>query len=172
MLTNDLPVRPDIHGDLVQHIGAKIVSIDAHAIVPNNVREARRMLERLERERIPRESPADLRLSQLRETYNAALPVMARAKRLGLRPRDAKFPALPEGGKVSPDALHQMREFVAQLDIDVAEFEALTPEQRRIAALERRLAAVMDHNNKLVTALNEHAERLAQLEAQIFGRAA
>ena len=97
------------------------------------------------------------------------LPQLKRAKRLGLRPADTKPPPISQDGDVSPDALKEMQEFAAQLDIDIDEHESLTPEQRRINRLEANLAKVVAHSNGLVAALNEHQERITRLEAVITG---
>ena len=167
MLSNDFPVQPDLHGDLTQHYAAKIVAVDPHAIVPNDVREARRLLAELEaRNDRPMAAP-NLRLAQFHECWNRTLPVLAKAKRCGVRSRDTTLPAFPQGGDVSPDALRELQEFSTQLDIDLDEWERHTPDQRRIAKLEAKLALIVEHSNKLVTANLDHERRIKQLESMI-----
>ena len=176
MLTNQFPVRPDNDGDLLQRTAAQILALDAHVQVPNDMREARTLLAKLQDRGAPCESASNLRLNQYHELHNAALRPLAYAKRIGVRSADTKMPALPQGGDVSPDALQQMQEFAQQLDIDIAEWESHTPDQRRIARLEARdarrealLARVIAHNNELVTSHNAHEARIARLEGVITG---
>jgi hypothetical protein len=163
MLTNNLKIRPDPQGDIVQQIAVKIYALDPHADCPHNPKEARALLDELQRkQRQPRPSGEELRVSQIYEVYNGLLPQLAKAKRLGIRSRDAKPPQLPANGDVSPDDLQVMTEFSMQLDIDIDAFEAQTPDQRRIAKLEADLAMAW---GKLVRASNEHEARIAALEA-------
>jgi hypothetical protein len=155
---------------VLQKYAAEIYAIDAHAVCPHDPREARVLLDKLQKERgAPRESGQDRRLAQLHECYNAMLPVLAKAKRVGVRPADAKPPAFRQGCEVSPDALKEMQEFSQQLDIDIAEWEAHTPDQRRIARLEARLAMMVVHSNGLVDACKDYEQRIARLEAVIVG---
>jgi hypothetical protein len=170
VLTNQFPVRPDNDGDLLQRTAAQILAIDSHAIIPHDMREARTLLAKLQDRGAPRESGANLRLTQIHDVYNALLRPLAHAKRIGVRSVDTKPPALPQGGDVSPDALRLMQEFSAALDIDVSEWERHTPDQRRIARLESRLALVIEHSNRLVTAILEYERRIARLEAIITTR--
>lgn len=171
MLTNQFAVRPDNDGDLLQRTAAQILAIDSHAVVPHDVREARALLDKLQRDRgAPRESASNLRLTQIHDVYNALLRPLAYAKRIGVRSADTKMPPIPLGGEVSPDQLQLMQEFAQQLDIDIAEWESHTPDQRRIARLESRLALVIEHSNRLVTAILEYERRIARLEAIITTR--
>jgi hypothetical protein len=168
MLTNQMQVQPDERGDLVQKIAHEIRLLDAHALVPNDIREARRMLERLEHERRPMmESAQSRRSGQYHELYNGALRTMARARQLGLRPPDAKLPEPPH--VVNEDALQALRETIAELYGDVEAYEKLTPEQRRIMQLEAstkaRFEKVIDYANRL-------SKRIDELEARIGEHAA
>jgi hypothetical protein len=168
MLTNQFKVRPDPHGDITQRYAAEIYAIDQRAVCPNNPKEARAFLAELQRKQIaPRESGGSLRLTQLHESYNALLPQLAKAKKLGVRSHDAKAPAIPADGVVSPAALQEMIEYAAQLDVDIAEFEAQTPDQRRIAKLEMHISEIVKANNILVRACKEYEARIAALEAII-----
>jgi hypothetical protein len=171
MLTNQFKVRPDPEGDQVQRYAAAILAIDPQAVCPHDPKEARALLDELQgKQRQPRPSGEDLRFSQIHEVWNALLPQLAKARKLGIRARDnANVPKIPENGIVTPDDLQVMTEFSHQLDEDIAAFEAQTPDQRRIAKLEADLAMAW---GKLVRAHNEHEARIAALEAIIGGQAA
>jgi hypothetical protein len=170
MLTNNLKIRPDLQGDTLQQYAAKILAIDPNAICPHNPREARALLDELQRkQRQPRSEGNELRLTQIHEIWNALLPQLNKAKRLGILARDAKVPKIPESGVASPDDLQVMTEFSHQLDEDIAAFEVQTPDQRRIAKLEADLAIAY---GKLARAHNEHETRIAALEVIISGQAA
>ena len=96
MLTNNFSVRPDPQGDLLQKYAAEIYAIDQHAIIPHDVKAARVLLAGLQQKQgRPRDSAADRRVAQFHEAYNAMLPVLARAKRIGVRPVDTKLPLVP-----------------------------------------------------------------------------
>jgi hypothetical protein len=170
MLTNNFKIRPDLQGDILQRYAAHISAIDPNAICPHNPREARALLDDLQRkQRQPRSDGNELRLTQIHEVWNALLPQLNKAKRLGILARDAKVPKIPEGSIVSPDDLQTMIQFSGQLDEDIAAFEAQTPDQRRIARLEADLATAY---GKLARAHNEHETRLAALEIIIRGKQA
>lgn len=169
MLANNFPVRPDRDGDLLQKIAHEIIQLDAHAAVPHDVKEARVLLDKLSRRGDPRQSSNDLRANQWHECYNAMLPNLAKARRIGVRPAGTKPPAVPDGGEVSPDQLREIQDFSQQLDIDIADWEAHTPDQRRIARLEARLDMTIKHSNLLVDACKDHEARISRLEAIISG---
>lgn len=167
MLTNNFKVRPDLNGDPLQRYAAHIFAIDPNAVCPSDTRAARALLDELQRKQGPqRSSGNELRLSQIHEIWNALLPQLAKAKRLGILARDANVPKLPENGDVTPDDLQVMTEFSHQLDDDIAAFEAKTPDQHRIAKLEADLAMAY---GKLAGAHNEHEARIAALEAIVRG---
>jgi hypothetical protein len=168
MLTNSLKIRPDRQGDLLQQYAARIADIDPNVDCPHDPKEARALLAELEQKQIkPRDTAQDLRLIQLHEVWNALLPQLAKAKRLGVRSRDAISPALPAGGVATPDDLHAMREFAQQLDIDIETFEAKTVEQRAIDKLDARCAEIAKAHNILVRECNKRDDRIAALEAII-----
>lgn len=163
MLTNNLKTRPDLNGDPLQRYAAHIAAIDPNAICPSDPREARALLDDLQRkQRHPRSEGNELRMTQIHEVWNALLPQLAKAKRLGILARDARVPKIPEGSVVTPDDLQTMILFSGQLDEDIADFEAQTPDQRRIAKLETDLATAYA---KLARAHNDHETRIAALEA-------
>jgi hypothetical protein len=170
MLTNQFPVQADEQGDLLQRVAHQILLLDACAVVPHDLKQARVLLDKLEREQ-PRTQPSadGRRFNQFNELRNATLLPLQRAKRLGLRPADAKLPEPSSRGAVTEDELQVLREIAAQIDIDIEAHQALTPEQRRILRLEARIARVVEHNNSLVTALKDQEERIARLEAIIAG---
>jgi GAF domain-containing protein len=93
---------------------------------------------------------------------------MERARRLGVRPADAKLP--PPDGLVTEDQLQLLREIVQQLGEDVDRHESTTEEQRQIMRLKAQLKALVAHNNTLVDSLKDHETRLAHLEAIAAGR--
>jgi hypothetical protein len=166
MLNNQFKVRPDLNGDPLQRYAAHIAAIDPNAVCPSDPKDARALLDELQRkQRQPRPSGEELRLTQIHEVYNGLLPQLSKARRLGVRSRDAKPPAIPADGVVTPDDLQAMIEFSAQLDIDIEDFEAQTPDQRRIAKLEADLAIAY---GKLARAHNEHEDRIAALEAVVL----
>jgi hypothetical protein len=170
MLTNNFAVRPDKDGDMLQKYAADILRLNPHAVVPHDVRGARQLLDALQKD-MPKAtySGADQRLTQAHEIYNGMLPRLAQAKRLGLRPPNAKPPFIPSGGGATADELQALREYSAQLDIDIEEFQSTTPEQRRIMKLETQLKAVIAHSNGLVDALRNDDRRITRLEAIIQG---
>src|SRR5664280_2585529 len=117
MLTNNLKIRPDLNGDPLQRYAAYIIAIDPNAVCPTNPRDARALLDELQRkQRQPRLDGNELRLTQIHEVYNGLLPQLNKAKRLGIRSRDAKPPAPPANGIATPDDLQVMTEFSVQLD--------------------------------------------------------
>jgi hypothetical protein len=176
-LTSIFPVRPDPQGGVLQQYGAEIIKLDKHAVIPHDPKEARRMLDELRlRQGAPAISFNDRRLGQLHEIHNAMLPRLALARRLGVRPSNAKPPVVPAGGNVSEDELNVVRNFAQQLDIDIELFESTTAEQRRIMKLESRLTMVIAHSNGLVDAIREQAttirdqgQRIERLESIIRG---
>lgn len=173
MLTNNLKVRPDPKGDPRQRCAAEIFAIDPNVDCPFDMREARALLDALQRkQRQPRSEGSELRLTQIHEVWNALLPHLAKAKRLGILARDAKVPKIPEAGIVTPDDLQTMIQFSGKLDEDIADFEAQTPDQRRIAKLEAHVVAIANAHNILVRECNAHESRIAELEATISGRVA
>ncbi len=166
-VTNNFPVRPDHNGDLMQQYAAKILALDQHAVVPRDMRACRALIAELEaRCNGHRASAATLRNAEYHRLYNEALPRMSKARRLGVRPRAEKLPPPPSDGNIGPDDLQAFIDLVNQLDADIETFEAQTPEQRRIASLERRIAKIVDHSNTLVRCLNELEDRVAKLEAE------
>lgn len=167
MLSNDFPVQPDLHGDPVQQYAAKILAIDPHVTVPHDVREARRLLAKLEAHNDRPMAAPVLRLAQFHQLWNAMLPQLAKAKRCGVRSRDTKLPEFPQGGDVSPDALRELQDFAQEIDIDLEEWGRHTEDQRRIKRLEAKLALIVEHSNKLVTANLDHARRIKQLKSMI-----
>lgn len=173
MLTNNFKVLPDLHGNPLQRYAAAILEIDPHADCPTDLRSARALLDTLQRKQLTkREPPNELRLSQIHQVWNALLPQLNKARKLGIRGRGAETPKIPEGGIVTPDDLQRMTEFSAQLDEDIAEFESKTLDQRRIDNLEAGNAAFVKAYNLLARECNEQATRIAALEAIIRGRAA
>lgn len=170
MLTNNFKVRPDLQGDLLQQIAARIFAIDPGLDCPHDPREARAMLDELQRRKQGPQRGNELRLTQIHEVWNALLPQLAKARKLGIRSRDnANVPKIPQDAIITPDHLQVMIRFSGQLDEDIADFEAQTPDQRRIAKLEADLATAYA---KLARAHNEHEGRIAALEATISGKGA
>jgi hypothetical protein len=166
---NIFPIEADEHGLPLQRIAHKIMLLDATAVVPHDRHAAQALLDKLER-KVPSVQPsrAGLRGGQYHDMYNENLSLMARARRLGVRPADAKLPPPPEG-LISEDHLQVLQEVVQQLGEDVDRHESMTEEQRRIMRLEARVKALVDHNNSLVTALKDQEARIARLEAVIAG---
>jgi hypothetical protein len=166
MLSNDFTIQPDRAGDPLEKLAYDILAIDMHAIVPHDLKGARRLLADLQQHRqgtlVP--GPASRRYIEMHAIHNANLSRLALAKRLGVRPFNTMPPEIPFGG-VSEDTLQAAREFWAQIDIDIGTFESTTPEQRRIMRLEARLVQIEKHNNSLVDALRAHDERIVRLEA-------
>jgi hypothetical protein len=163
MLTNQFKVEPDEHGGLVEKIAHQIRMIEPHAVIPNDIREARRMLANLEqRGGGTMESPQSRRASEASALYNDSLLLMQRARRLGVRPPDAKL--VPPAWNITADELQVMRETIAELHADVDAFEQLNPDQRAAkqlaASTEARFAKVIEYVNKL-------AKRVEELEAEV-----
>jgi hypothetical protein len=172
MLSNDFKPVPDSRGNPIEQCAAEILRLNPHAVVPNDMPSARRMLGELQKtvgETGTFSSPHDRRLSQFHECYNAMLPRLALAKRLGARPSNTKPPSIPNGGGVTADELRVMQEYASQLDIDIEEFQKTTAEQRRIMQLEARVHAIVEHSNSLVTAMLDYEQRIQRLEAVIQG---
>jgi hypothetical protein len=144
-LTNNQRVVPDKDGPaLINKIAAEIAAIDPLADCPHHPTEARALLEQLQSQmvRVPRGEA--LRAEQYSVAYNGALRDVAKAKRLGLYPRDFKLS--PPPSNCTPDDLRQLQDQIAELGEKLEQHESKsfkgeerTPEQLRIEAIEQRL---------------------------------
>lgn len=172
-MTNDLPATPDKHGMPAERVAYDILQLNPHAVVPSEPREARALLDRLQREAPQmRLTGSALRGGQYHDLYNGSLELLRKAKSLGLRPRDATLPPPPD--VVTPDDLAALQSVVNELGEDVDRRESCTLEQWRILKLEADIKAlkaqnkaIIGHSNQLVTWLKELDVKFADLEARL-----